>query len=140
MGKAGRPSDYTEELADAICEHLANSDVSLRQLCAKTGMPNDRTVRRWLAEHEEFARKYARARESQADVIFEEMGAVETKVATRKMAPDAGRVVLWSKQWRAAKLANKKYGDRQHLEHSGTLSLEQMIATSMKPPDEPSGG
>lgn len=117
MGKAGRPSDYTEQLAEEICERLANSDVSLRQLCAKPGMPNDRTVRRWLVEHEGFARKYARARELQADVIFEDMGEVEQRVSARKMAPDAGRVVLWSKQWRAAKLASKKYGDRLAVDH-----------------------
>lgn len=127
MGKAGRPSDYTEELADRICEEISNSDVSLRQICRRAGMPNDRTVRRWLVEHEEFARKYARARESQADVIFEAMGDIESKVARRKMAPDAGRVVLWSKQWRASKLANKKYGDRQQIDHGVTESLEELL-------------
>lgn len=118
-GKAGRPSDYTEELADAICEELANSDTSLVRICAKAGMPHRSTVLRWLNEHEDFAAKYARARELQADVVFDEMGALEKRVVSRKLAPDAARVVLQSKQWRAAKLAAKKYGDRTRTELTG---------------------
>ncbi len=117
--KAGRPSDYTEELADRICEEIANSDTSLRQVCAKAGMPNARTVNRWLAQHEEFAHKYARAREGQADVIVGEMGEIERQVKARKLAPDAARVILQSKQWRASKLGRTKYGERTTTEVTG---------------------
>ena len=117
--KVGRPSDYTEELADRICEEIANSDTSLRRICARADMPDRKTVLRWLAQHDDFAAKYARAREGQADVIFEEMGDLEQKMLTRKVASDVGRVVLQSKQWRAAKLANKKYGERVTSEITG---------------------
>lgn len=50
----GRPSDYSEELADIICERPADGE-SLRSICLNDGMPNKATVFRWLAAHEEFA-------------------------------------------------------------------------------------
>lgn len=111
-GKAGRPSDYTEELAERICEILATSDTSLRDICKRPGMPHLATAMRWLDRHEEFASKYAHAREVQADVVYADMAGIEQKMITRKLASDVGRVVLQSKQWRAAKLAAKKYGDK----------------------------
>lgn len=110
--KAGRPSQYTVEVADRICTLIATDDTSLREICKAHEMPHRSTVDRWLAEHEEFAAKYARAREVQADVIFEGMRDIERKVLTRKLAPNAARVVLNNQQWRAAKLAAKRYGDK----------------------------
>jgi hypothetical protein len=107
---AGRPSDYTPELADRICALIAEKDTSLRQICAMPEMPHRTTVNRWLEAHEEFAAKYARARESQGDVIFEDMRAIEQKVLNRKLSPQAARVVLNNQQWRASKLAPKRFG------------------------------
>ena len=31
--KAGRPSDYTQELADLICDRIATHSVGLQRLC-----------------------------------------------------------------------------------------------------------
>lgn len=145
-GKPGRPSLYTEELADRICQEIANSDTSLRRICARADMPSRASVLLWLQQHDEFQAKYTRAREGQADVIFEDMGDIEQKMLTRKLASDVGRVVLQSKQWRAAKLANKKYGERVHTELTGadggpiqttidasTLSDEQLRALASIP-------
>lgn len=41
-------------------------------------------------------------------------------------------------KWLLAKVA-PRYADRQQVEHSGTLTLEQMVMESMKP-NEPHGG
>lgn len=117
------------ELAAKICDEIANSDTSLRRICAKAGMPARRTVLDWLERHEEFRAKYVRAREAQADVVFDEMGAIEQQTRRRKVASDVARVVLQSMQWRAAKLANKKYGDRLELKHAGTLTLTKTDLT-----------
>jgi hypothetical protein len=107
---AGRPTAYTVALADRICAELAESDVSLREICNKPGMPNRSTVNRWLEAHEDFATKYVRAREAQGEVLFDGMRAIEQKVLTRKLAPNAARVVLNNQQWRASKLTPKRYG------------------------------
>ena len=85
---------------------------SLRQVCADEGMPDIRTVTRWLVADADFAHKYARARMAQADVLFDRMEAVEEAVSAGTMDSHAARVVLDSMRWRASKLAPKVYGDR----------------------------
>lgn len=121
----GRPSDYSEKGADLICELIAGGE-SLRRICLKDGFPDRATVLRWLDKHEEFAAKYARARELQGDVMDEDIGEVIDEVRSGAMDPQAGRVVLAGLQWRAAKLAPKKYGDKIAVDanHSGGVTLK----------------
>ena len=115
---AGRPSDYTPEICAEICARLIEGE-SLRRICLDESMPGRRTVLDWLDEHEEFRAKYARARELQGDAEHDKMADIEDDALAGKVAPDVARVVLASKQWRASKLAPKKYGDRTQLEHTG---------------------
>lgn len=138
MGKwsaAGRPSLYSESMADAICTRIANGE-SLRTICSDDDMPDKSTVFRWLAKHEEFATKYARAREVQAEAIFDEMLDIADDGSNdwmEKRNAD-GEVIGWqengealrrsdlrikTRQWVASKLLPKKYGDRQQMEVSG---------------------
>lgn len=118
---AGRPPIYSEELADAICERLSDGR-SLRSICLDEDMPGQTTVFKWLASNEEFAKKYARAREAQADAIFDEMLDIADDGTNDYMGDDEkynGDAVARSKlrvdtrKWMASKLAPKKYGDKQ---------------------------
>jgi hypothetical protein len=70
--KRGRPSDYTDDIATAICDRLAEGE-SLRAICATEGMPDKATVLRWIGRHKEFRDQYAWAREAQADDILEQI-------------------------------------------------------------------
>ena len=72
--KRGRPSSYTDALAVKICRRIAEGE-SLRKVCLDSDMPDKMTVLRWLANFEEkaeFRAQYARAREMQADALFDE--------------------------------------------------------------------
>ena len=51
--KGGRPTDYTQELADDICSQLADG-LSMRTVCKPDSMPNKATVFKWLRTKEEF--------------------------------------------------------------------------------------
>jgi len=113
-----RPSDFSEELADRICERLSNGE-SLRKICRADEMPHRSTVLRWVDVHPSFATKCARARELQGDYAHDEMMDIEDDVLAGKVAPDVARVVISSKQWRASKLAPKKYGDKHETVLSG---------------------
>ena len=69
---AGRPSDYTQELADEICEQLANGDL-MRTVCLSDGMPAMSTIFRWLRTHDEFRQQYEVAKDEEAYVMVEEI-------------------------------------------------------------------
>ena len=82
-------------------------------------MPGMSTVMDWLESDAEFRSKYARAREHQADLLFEGMADIEADVLTGDLKADAARVVLDSQRWRAEKLKPKVYGAKSTFEHTG---------------------
>lgn len=123
----GRPSDYTTEKADAICERLALGE-SLRSICRDEAMPAMSTVFRWLTLESGFSDQYARAREEQAEALADEIVSIadESEVSVKhegedvRIALDAtavarNRLRVDSRKWVASKLKPKKYGDRQVL-------------------------
>jgi len=109
-----RPSEFTQDIADDICEMLAEGE-SLRSICKMESFPGKSTVFRWLATNKEFRDQYARARESQADAIADEILDIADD------ATDAGlaRVQIDARKWLAGKLKPKVYGDKVSQEHTG---------------------
>jgi hypothetical protein len=110
----GRPTSYTEEVADSLCEHIALG-MSLRSFCALDGSPRVPTVYRWLQSNPEFRERYARAREDQAETHADEI------VSIADLAEDVNkaRLQIDARKWVAAKLKPKKYGETQKIEHTG---------------------
>lgn len=126
---AGRPSIYSQELADAICEKLVNG-LSLRRVCASDEFPGISTVMRWLRENEAFREQYALAREMQADGLFDEIldiadsqeGDVYVKDGEEFVNHDAiqrARLRIDARKWMAGKMRPKVYGDTIAHKHSG---------------------
>lgn len=109
----GRPSGFTQEIADAICERLCEGE-SLRTICDAPDMPNKATVFRWLAANEAFSDQYARARETQADVIADEILAISDE----EPDPQKARVRIDARKWLAGKMRPKVYGDKVTNVHS----------------------
>ena len=104
-------TDEVAEIQEKVITEIQTGR-SLRQVCQDEGMPNFRTVQRWIVSDGSFAVRYARARTAQADTLFDRMEAVEEAVSAGTMDSHAARVVLDSMRWRASKLAPKVYGDR----------------------------
>lgn len=132
---AGRPTDYSAELADEICERMSGGE-SLRTICNADEMPNRATVFRWLAKHEEFATIYARACEVRAEVLADEIldiaddGSndwIERKNADGENigyrengeAIRRSQLRVASRQWVAEKMLPKKYGAKVQAMHTG---------------------
>lgn len=115
---AGRPSSYTEVIADRICDELMDGK-SLVKICASDDMPNRTTVIRWMAANEDFATRCARARVAQADYMDDLI--LDVALASTAETAQADRVKISAFQWRASKLQPKKYGDKLELEHSGEV-------------------
>lgn len=108
---------FTQEVADRICEEIADGR-SLRSICRTEGMPTKATVFRWLAENQAFRDQYARAREAQADSLFDDIVEVADDDT---IEPNARRVMVDARKWAASKLKPKTYGDK--LDLGGNLGL-----------------
>lgn len=72
----GRPTDYSLELAERICQVLCASDATVTDVCAPADMPNRSTVFRWLAKYPEFRDLYVRAREFQSELLYDDMAEI----------------------------------------------------------------
>lgn len=109
----GRPSSFTQEVADAICEAIEGGS-TIREICAREGMPAWPTIRRWLRADESFRTRYAHAREASAEV-FEDMMLTAAQTATAENFQVA-RVQVDTLKWVMSKRAPKVYGDKQQIE------------------------
>lgn len=127
----GRPSGFSQEIADVICERLANGE-SLRRICADGDMPHLATVMRWLNAREGFCVQYARARELQAEFFFDQMAEIADDGTNDWMAANApdcegyrlngehvqrSKLRIDARKWMLARMSPRKYGDRQQLDH-----------------------
>lgn len=126
---AGRPSTYSDEITDRICERLADGE-SLLSICSDDDMPAKATVFRWLGDkdHQDFRDKYARARETQADTLFDEIVDIvddgrndwvertgrdgKPFIALNDEAIARSRLRMDARKWMAGKLRPQKYGDK----------------------------
>lgn len=120
MASNGRPSLYSQELADKICSLIAEG-YSLRKICDMEGMPTKETVRVWLRDENKasFTAQYARARDEQADHYADEI----TEIADTEEDPQKARVRIDARKWVASKLKPKKYGDKLDLDANVTGNL-----------------
>lgn len=112
----GRPSKYSQEVAEAICERLSEGE-SLLSISKDPAMPARSTILKWRNEIEEFSASYARAYEMGADIQFDEL---EELAATA--TPETVGVVklqLDARKWALARRLPKKYGDKVTQEVTG---------------------
>lgn len=113
--KLGRPTDYTKDMADKICEKISGG-LSLRAICAEPGMPARGTVYRWLIENADFQDQYTRARDKQADYFAEEIIEIADSAEAESAAVAKAKLQIDARKWAASKIAPKKYGDKQEID------------------------
>ncbi len=128
MAPKGRPSKFTQALADRICERLAAGE-TLRAVCREDGMPSEPTVRRWAIEKDGFSAQYASARE----IGYAGMADQLTEIADDKTGdPARDRLRLDTRKWLLSKALPKIYGDK--LAHTGEDGGPIALGISWLPP------
>lgn len=114
-------TNYTQELGDEICFELSQGK-SLVRVCRELGAEY-RHVFKWIAENPEFKDNYARARESQADYLADDVLDVADNP---DIAPDDKRVRIDARKWVAGKMRPKKYGERQSIDLNADINLSTL--------------
>lgn len=129
----GRPTTYTDEIADEICNRLIAGE-SLNKICFNEHIPSKATVYNWLdnPKRKEFLDKYSRARERQAENFVDECADIadfteqdtitkQTKDGDEYEVPDyewisRSKLRVDTRLKLAAILAPKKYGPKQEID------------------------
>lgn len=132
--KLGRPSDYTQELADKICAQLAMGK-SLRSVCTGEGMPSMVTIFNWFRVYPDFLNQYTRAKEESADWMADEIldiaddgtndwmtitmpGGYEKEVPNNEVL-QRSKLRVDTRKFLMAKMKPKKYGEKLDLTTDG---------------------
>jgi len=134
-------AEFSAELFDRICERIADGE-SLRAICADEDMPSTTAVKKWLIKDDGGAlvAQYARAREAQADALFDEvLDIADDATRDRKSAGkgdgsmtfdaehvNRARLRIDTRKWMAGKLRPKVYGDK--VDVSGNVGFTVTIA------------
>lgn len=135
--KMGAPAfKWTREIEDEILKRMAQGE-SLRSICNDEWLPSRITVRMRAVDDADFAARYARAREMQADEYFEEIREIaDDSSEDFRIGPDGkeldkdhiqrAKLRVEARKWMAAKLRPKAYGDKIDVNHGGKLAVEQV--------------
>lgn len=111
-----RPDGYTEAMAAILIERIREGE-SLQKICGDPDMPNRGTVYEWLEGRQDFADRYARAREQQAHALADLAINMAHKVDRENSSAD--KVRLDAIRWVTGKLNPKAYGEKLDLTAKG---------------------
>jgi len=127
MADIGRPTKYSKEIAEQICFDISSKALGLKQICNNELYPHPVTIYRWISENEDFRNMYARAKDSQADLLAEEILEIaddgsndfmtivkgdQSYTVENKELVNRSRLRIDARKWYAAKLRPNKYGDK----------------------------
>lgn len=122
-----RPSDYTSELANYICNIIATHPHGLEKLARMyPQMPEKKTIYSWIHKFPEFCSLYFDARKTQASVLADSALDLTDNIQEYEdkdgvLRIDSGilgkaKLQFQISVWHASKLAPKIYGDQKQVE------------------------
>ncbi|KQC33974.1 hypothetical protein AAU57_12020 [Nonlabens sp. YIK11] len=139
---------YTDEEKTAFVEQiitLITQGSSISKACKEVGIATS-SYMLWLSRSEQYARDHARAMESRADVIFEEIIEIADSTENDIITNEEGREItnhnviqrdrlrVDARKWVAAKMNPKKYSDKYSVDHTTKgESISQVTRTIVDP-------
>jgi hypothetical protein len=138
--KIGRPTKYTDNLADEICDAIATSSDGLRKLCANNKHWPDRdTIFRWLFNNDSFYDRYHKAKQMQITALVDDVIDISDDTSRDTKVNEEGKEVANSeyvnrsrlrvetRKWLAAKLVPRLYGERKEIGDDTQSLLKAVI-------------
>ena len=129
--KNGRPTKYSDKLADRICQKIAEG-YSARSICKEKDMVSMQTLFRWLRENDKFREQYVRACEERSYAQAEEIIDIADNATNDYMEKLEGdgyifnsenvqrsRLRIDTRKWLMSKMNPKVYGDKLDMTTNG---------------------
>lgn len=112
-----------------LCEHVAAGG-SLASFARELRVPYT-TILGWIDSDPARVENYARARETRADFIFDQLDEVSDQAASAETAVEVAGLRLKADniKWKLARMAPKKYGDKVTV--GGDAENPLVVATAM---------
>ena len=124
MAKAGRPSDYTDELGAEIVEAFWSGEHrSLSSILRLPGAPPRRTLYRWMKDHPEFGEALGEARIAAADMYVDDNDVIVEQMLDGKIDPSAANVAINWNKWKSGMANPENYGNKTQVNTSSTSNI-----------------
>jgi hypothetical protein len=145
----GRPSEYTPERAAVFCVYIS-AGMSLRTACKQDGMPDPKTIFKWMGEHEDFVQHYTRATAERAEAFQEDILDIADNGSNDWMEAHYGNSEVWitngealqrsrlrveTRKWLMEKMKPKKYGNKVDLTSDGKALPIALLGGASANPD-----
>lgn len=146
--KMGRPTIFTQELANRICELVSTHSFGLKKLSkVYDDIPSADTINNWRSKYTDFSVQYAEAKRKQADLLAEEVieiaddgqndwmetvddeGGIAWKINGEHV--QRSRLRMDARKWLAGKLAPKIYGTNTEDKKDIGTSLVEKLADKL---------
>lgn len=107
-----------QDAINKILAHVAAGG-SVNSICQEKDMPSKSTFFDWVHEAETgqdkenstLADQYTKARNIQAEVVFDEMTDLDGMLLAKKITPFEHKALIDSQKWRLGRMKPVKYGD-----------------------------
>ena len=116
-----RPSEYDLELCKEVCNEVANGFNIKTVLKSQERYPTFQTWCNWKRQHDELFDLYTRSIQDKAESVDEEIDFIYDEIKAGNIEPSAGRILIDTLKWKAAKYYPKMFGDKVQQEHSGKI-------------------
>jgi len=100
---------------------------SQASICREEGMPDNKTIWTWNKYDNEFARRYAEAKEERGNYYGEKVAEIALGTLSGKIKPDQARTAIDGLKWVAGRMASKAFGDKVEVAHSGGGSYVEAL-------------
>ncbi len=133
-----RPSEYKIELCREICDEVANGFNIKTVLSSKEEYPTFQTWCNWKREHNELFDLYTRSIQDKAESVDQEIDLIMDEIKAGDIEAPAGRILIDTLKWKAAKYYPKMFGDKIQQEHSGEVTTNIIsLGSGIKPNETP---
>jgi len=129
--KMGRPTEFTQELADEICERISAGE-TLIDICQDDHIPGRSSIFRWMNANKEFRDAYTQARIDQAQHWADEIVKIsddgrrdviiDEETGQERVNHDhiqRSRLRVDTRKFLMAKIAPRLYGEKSTVELTG---------------------
>lgn len=139
--KRGAPEFlYDHDQALEICEKIATSVMSIKDLCKlNTNWPKQTTIMKWRIANKDFATLYETAKKDQVENLVDECLEIADNSSNDLITDEFGntrantelvqrsKIRIDTRKWLASKLAPRIYGERIAVDNKITISHEDAL-------------
>lgn len=130
--EAGRPTLYSEELVDKICDHISKGETLSHMERTYDWMPDRSTIWNWTNQYPTFFDKLKRARHQQGWALFEEGLDIARQPMYTNDDASIARVRVQAFQWAASRLARQELGIAREVKEDSKNEVPDTIDQVVK--------